>query len=83
MISGRTNTVTATIGVGTEPVGVAVDPKTNTIYVTNYGQRHGVGDQRADQHRDRHHPRRRPPVGVAVDPKTSRLRGQLLAARCR
>src|SRR5215510_12555663 len=33
VLSGRTNTVTATIPVGIGPVGV--DPKTNTIYVAN------------------------------------------------
>ncbi len=36
VINGRTNTVTATIPVGGVPFGVAVDPKTNTIYVTNH-----------------------------------------------
>jgi YVTN family beta-propeller protein len=35
VISGRTDTVTATIGVARFPQGVAVDPKANTIYVTN------------------------------------------------
>jgi YVTN family beta-propeller protein len=35
VISGRTNTVTATIPVGRIPQGVAADTKTNTIYVTN------------------------------------------------
>jgi YVTN family beta-propeller protein len=35
VISGRTNTVTATIRVGRLPVGVAANPKTNTSYVVN------------------------------------------------
>jgi YVTN family beta-propeller protein len=35
VISGETNTVTATIPVGSVPDGVAVDEKTNTIYVAN------------------------------------------------
>jgi YVTN family beta-propeller protein len=35
VISGRTKTVTATIPVGDNPSGVAVDPKTSTIYVAN------------------------------------------------
>src|SRR6266581_3601133 len=35
VISGRTNTVVATIPDGQGPFGVAVNPKTNTIYVTN------------------------------------------------
>ena len=42
VISGRTNTVTATVRVGitgtfATPSGVAVDPKTNTAYVANPG----------------------------------------------
>jgi DNA-binding beta-propeller fold protein YncE len=37
VISGRTNTMTATIPVGSGegPFGVAADPKTHTIYVIN------------------------------------------------
>jgi YVTN family beta-propeller protein len=35
VISGRTNIVTATVPVGRVPVGVAANPRTNTIYVTN------------------------------------------------
>ena len=35
VISGHTNTVTATIRVGRYPQGVAADPKTNTIYTAN------------------------------------------------
>jgi YVTN family beta-propeller protein len=35
VISGETNTVTATIPVGSFPEGAAADPKTNTVYVTN------------------------------------------------
>ena len=37
VINGATNTVTATIAVGAEPDGVAVDATTNTIYVANNG----------------------------------------------
>jgi YVTN family beta-propeller protein len=37
VISGQTNTVTATIRVGLDPRGVAANPKTNTIYVANSG----------------------------------------------
>ena len=37
MIDAATNTVTATIPVGSEPYGVAVDPATHTVYVTNAG----------------------------------------------
>ena len=36
-------------------------------------EQNGVGDQRADQHGDRHHPRGRGPRGVAVDPKTNTI----------
>ena len=37
MIDAATDTVTATIPVGTEPVGVAVDSATHTAYVANNG----------------------------------------------
>lgn len=37
LISGRTNTVTATIPVGAAPGAVATNPLTNTAYVTNFG----------------------------------------------
>ena len=36
VISGRTNTVTATITVGIYPFGVATNPVTDTVYVTNF-----------------------------------------------
>jgi DNA-binding beta-propeller fold protein YncE len=35
VISGRTNTVVATVPVGREPEGVAVNPRTSTAYVAN------------------------------------------------
>jgi YVTN family beta-propeller protein len=35
VINGSTNTVTATVTVGSAPYGVAVDPTTNTVYVAN------------------------------------------------
>ena len=37
VIDGATDSVTATIPVGTGPFGVAVDPQTNFIYVANAG----------------------------------------------
>ncbi len=37
VIDGRTNTVVATVPVGTFPIGVAVNPKANTAYVTDSG----------------------------------------------
>jgi DNA-binding beta-propeller fold protein YncE len=41
VIDGTTNAVTATIGVGIMPIGVGVDPATNTIYVSNeFGDGH-------------------------------------------
>ena len=36
MIDGATNAVTSTISVSARPVGVAVDPTTDTVYVANY-----------------------------------------------
>jgi YVTN family beta-propeller protein len=37
VIDAATNTVTATIAVGTDPQGVAVDPAAGTVYVANSG----------------------------------------------
>ena len=37
VIDGATNTVTATVAVGTDPIGVAVDETTDTIYAANDG----------------------------------------------
>ena len=45
VIDETTNTVTATIPVGTGPYGVGVDSSTGTVYVANGGHEHGVGHQ--------------------------------------
>ena len=37
VISGQTNTITATIPVGNGPVGVAVNPLTGAVYTANVG----------------------------------------------
>lgn len=37
VISGKTNTVTATVPVGAAPGGAATNPLTNSAYVTNFG----------------------------------------------
>ncbi len=37
VISGRTDTVVAAVRVGSEPLGVATDPRAKAIYVTNNG----------------------------------------------
>ncbi|HME66002.1 MAG TPA: hypothetical protein VKG61_14025 [Streptosporangiaceae bacterium] len=37
VISGRTNTVTATIAAGNGPAGVAVNPLTGAVYTANVG----------------------------------------------
>ena len=37
VIDGASNTVVATVAVGSNPYGVAVNPNTNRIYVANYG----------------------------------------------
>ena len=44
VIDEATSTVTATIPVGSGPIGVAVDPATGTVYVANWGY---VGDARS------------------------------------
>ena len=71
MIDAATSAVTATIGVGSGPEGVAVDPAAHAVYVTNYDANIvsvidaatravtatiGVGSH---------------PFGVAVDPATA------------
>ena len=37
VIDGVTNATVATVTVGTTPVGAAINPVTNKIYVANYG----------------------------------------------
>ena len=58
VIDGATRTVTATVAVGDGPVGVAVDPAVDTVYVTRVARRHRVGDRRGDPRRHGDHPRR-------------------------
>ena len=62
VIDGATNTVTTTIGGMANPFGVAVNPSTNTVYVTNFGasgaRYHRIGDQRRHQHHHGHGRRR-------------------------
>ena len=58
VISGKAETVTATIPVGSFPHDVADNPVTNTIYVTNSGGDYAVGDQRENRYGDRDHPGR-------------------------
>ena len=38
----------ATVKVGAAPIGDAVDQRTDTVYVVNTGEQHGVGDRRQD-----------------------------------
>lgn len=49
-----TSTVTATVGIGIFPIGVGVDPATNSIYVANLGGTVSVirrpGHHRGDGH---------------------------------
>ena len=69
VISGRTNTVTATIPVGSGPFGVAANPKTGTIYVTNFDNTVSVINGRTNTVTATI-PVGNAPVGVAADPKT-------------
>jgi len=73
VISGRTNTVTATVPVGgIGPFGVAANPKTNTIYVT---RQFGPGTVSVISGRTNTVTATIPvgfaPQGVAVNPKTN------------
>ena len=70
VISGQTNTVTATIPVA-NPQGMAVNPLDRRCLRHQLQQRHRVGDQRPDQHGHRHHPESASlPISVAVNPLT-------------
>ena len=54
------------LAVGQNPVAVAASPSRNEVYVVNSGTRQsglGLGHQRREQHRRRHHSRS-PPAGV-------------------
>jgi YVTN family beta-propeller protein len=69
-IDGLTNTVTATIAVGTGPYGVGVDPSTHTVYVPNYGSSSvSVIDEATDTATATIGVGITPP-GVGVDPST-------------
>ena len=70
VIDAATSTVTATIPVGSSPAGVAVDPTTDTVYVTNYvGGTVSVIDA-ATSTVTATIPVGSYPYGVAVDPST-------------
>jgi len=71
VISGQTNTVTATIPVGRFPQGAAVNPKTNTIYVTR-GDAVSVINGRTNTVTATIHGSGGP-FGVAVDPTTNTI----------
>ena len=69
VISTATNTVTATITVGSDPYGVAVTPNGEYAYVTNDRQRFGFGDKHGYEHGDGDGNRwKSMPYGVAVTP---------------
>src|SRR5690242_2610343 len=66
-------TVTATIRVGRDPVGAAANPKTNTIYVANFGgNRVSVINGRTNTVTATIRVGREP-FGVAVNPKTNTI----------
>ena len=74
VIDTATNTVIATIPVGSSPFGVAVTPDGSKVYVANDERQHGVGDRHGDQHGDRHRsPSASVPYGVAVTPDGSKV----------
>ena len=52
MISTATNTVIATITVGSNPYGVAVTPNGAYAYVTNRRQQYGFGDKHGYEYGD-------------------------------
>ena len=54
VIDGASNTVVATVAVGTGPYGVAVNPNTNRIYVANECRQRRLRHRRRQQHGRRH-----------------------------
>ena len=48
---GNAQSTVATVTAGTNPLGEAVNPITNKIYIANQDERHSYGHQRFDQHR--------------------------------
>ena len=70
VIDASTRTVTATVPVGKDPDGVAVDPGTHTVYVTNFGDDTVSVIDGSTRTVTATVPVGKDPVGVAVDPGT-------------
>src|SRR5271170_2085904 len=68
VINTATNTVSATIVVGTTPVGVAVTPDGNKVYITNLNDNNVSVINTATNTVSATIPVRTDPVGVAVTP---------------
>ena len=73
VIATATNTVTATIPVGTYPLGVAVTPRRQQGLCHEQRLQHCLGDRYGDQHGERDDPGRQRPLGVAVTPDGSKV----------
>ncbi len=67
VIDEATNTVTATIAVGSDPYGVAVDPTTHTVYTANYNDDTSSGSTSPPTPSPPRSPSASGPYGVAVD----------------
>ena len=74
--------VVARAKVGRNPLAAAIDPGTDTVYVVNGGEQHGLGDQRRPVQRPDHPRLGRPvaavkvgkfPVAAALNPATRTL----------
>ena len=70
MIDAATRAVTATVPVGSDPYGVAVDPAAHTVYVTNDGDGTVSVIDAATRAVTATIPVGNGPDGVAVDPAT-------------
>jgi YVTN family beta-propeller protein len=70
VIDASTRTVTATVPVGTGPWGVAVDPGTHTVYVTNISDNTVSVIDGSTRTVTAAVPVGKHPRGVAVDPGT-------------
>ncbi len=73
VIATATNTVTATIPVGSFPCRRGGDPGRQQGLCRERGLQQRVGDRHGDEYGDRHDPRRQRPFGVAVTPDGSKV----------
>ena len=67
VIDPATNTVVATIPVGSSPIGIAFNPDNGFMYVANLLATR-LGDRPGNKHRYGHHTCGISPIGIAFNP---------------